>query len=45
MEFLRSKSVIALVVMILGVSYISATENVTVHSTAQNNGQNVRENA
>lgn len=45
MEFLKCKSVIALVVMILGVSYISALDNATVQSHAQDNGTNVVENA
>lgn len=45
MEFLKCKSVIALVVMILGVSYITATDNVAVQSHAQDNGVDVVENA
>lgn len=45
MEFLKCKSVIALVVMILGVSYISASENVAVQNHAQNNEIEVMENA
>lgn len=45
MEFLKCKSVIALVVMILGVSYISALDNVTVQNHAQDNSTNVVENA
>lgn len=45
MEILKCKSVIALVVMILGVSYISASENVTVQNHAQDNGVEVIENA
>lgn len=44
MEILKCKFVIALVVMILGVSYISASENVAVQSHAQDNGIEVTEN-
>ncbi len=43
MEFLKCKSVIILVVMILGVSYISASENVTIQSHSNDNL--VKENA
>ncbi len=45
MEFLKCKSVIALVVMILGVSYISALDNATIQSHAQDNNINVVEKA
>ena len=45
MEFLKCKSVIALVVMILGVSYISALDNATIQSRAQDNNINVVEKA
>ena len=44
MELLKCKSVIALVVMILGVSYLSALDNVTVQSNAQDDGVRVQEN-
>ena len=45
MEFLKCKSVIALIVMILGVSYISALDNATVQNHAQDDNMNVVENA
>ena len=45
MEFLKCKSVIALVVMILGVSYISASENVASYNHVQDNGIEVTETA
>ena len=45
MEILKCKSVIALVVMILGVSYISASENVAVQNHAQDNSVEITENA
>lgn len=45
MEFLKCKSVIALVVMILGVSYISALDNATVQNHAQDDYINVAESA
>ena len=45
MEFLKCKSVIPLVVMILGVSYISALDNATIQSHAQDNNINVVEKA
>ena len=45
MELLKCKSVIALVVMVLGVSYISALDNATVQSHAQDNNMKIVENA
>ncbi len=45
MELLKCKSVIALVVMVLGVSYISALDNATVQSHAQDNNMEIVENA
>ena len=44
MEILKCKAVIALVVMVLGVSYISASENAAVSHT-QNDVENVTLNA
>lgn len=45
MEFLKCKAVIALTVMILGVSYISASENAMVQSHTQDDNINVTLNA
>ncbi len=45
MELLKCRSVIALVVMVLGVSYISALDNATVQSHAQDNNMEIVENA
>lgn len=45
MEFLKCKSVIVLVVMILGVSYIGAGENVAVQNCVQDNDVEVTEKA
>lgn len=39
MEMLKSKSIIALTVMVLGVSYLTAVDNVN----AEHSGQNVKE--
>ena len=44
MEFLKCKAVIALVVMVLGVSYISASENSAVSHT-QNDMEKITLNA
>ena len=44
MEFLKCKSVIALVVMILGVSYISASDNVASYNQDQDSSIEVSEN-
>ena len=45
MEFLKCKAVIALVVMVLGVSYVSASENTMVSTHTQDDGVNVMVNA
>ena len=45
MEFLKCKAVIALTIMILGVSYISASDDVAGVSHAQDDGVNVSLNA
>ncbi len=45
MEFLKCKAVIALVVMVLGVSYISASDNAMVQSHTQDDGVSVALNA
>ena len=45
MEFLKCKAVIALIVMVLGVSYISASDNAVVQGHTQDDGVNVTLNA
>ena len=45
MEFLKCKDVIDLTVMILGVSYISSSENAMVQSHTQDDNINVILNA
>ena len=43
MEMLKSKSLIVLTIMILGVSYISALDNVNASHSAQNVKSNIVE--
>lgn len=45
MEFLKCKSVIALVFMLLTVSYISVSDNITIQNHSQDNGREIVENA
>ncbi len=45
MEMLRSKSIIALTVMILGVSYLTTIDNVNVSHSAPNNQKIISERA
>lgn len=45
MEMLRSKSIIALTVMILGVSYLTAIDNVNASHSASNNQEFISERA
>lgn len=45
MEMLKSKATIALIVMILGVSYIGALDNNSLEDRSQNNEQTISVNA
>ena len=45
MEMLRSKSIIALTVMILGVSYLTAIDNVNASHSAPNTREIISERA
>ena len=45
MEMLKSKATIALIVMILGVSYVGAMDNNSLEDNTQNNEQTISVNA
>ncbi len=45
MEFLKCKAIIALVAMVLGVSYIGASENVAIQSHTQDDGVDITLNS
>ena len=45
MEFLKSKTTIALVVMILGVAYIGGVDNSSLEDTTSNSEYNISVNA